>query len=105
EALADDLRRYLDGEPVDARPTSTAYRLYRRIRKYPVVVGLIGGILFLAAALSVISFSSGRRVKSAREPAIRTLREKAQITLDAAIDLRRSGRNDLMQRYLPILES
>jgi tetratricopeptide (TPR) repeat protein/tRNA A-37 threonylcarbamoyl transferase component Bud32 len=105
EALADDLRRYLDGEPVDARPASTAYRLYRRVRKYPVVTGLGGGILCLAAALSVIWFSSGRQVKNEQELAIRTLREKAQIALDAAIDLRRSGRSDLMQRYLPILES
>jgi tetratricopeptide (TPR) repeat protein/tRNA A-37 threonylcarbamoyl transferase component Bud32 len=105
EALADDLRKFLDGEPVDARPASTAYRLYRRIRKYPVVYGLSVGILCLAAALSLIWVSSGRRVKSEQDVAIRTLREKAKIALDAAIDLRRSGRNDLMQRYLLVLES
>jgi tetratricopeptide (TPR) repeat protein/predicted Ser/Thr protein kinase len=105
EEMADDMRRYLDGEPVEARAASPAYRLYRRVRKAPVVFGLAGALFCLLAASTLIWFAGGRRLKGEQELAIRTLREKAQVALDAALDLRRSGRIDLMQRYREVLES
>jgi len=40
-ALAEDLRRYLDGEPIDARRTSVVYRWATRARKHPTVASLI----------------------------------------------------------------
>ncbi|MDP2877043.1 MAG: protein kinase [Holophaga sp.] len=33
KALAEDLRRFLDGEPIQARPASVIYRLKKRLRK------------------------------------------------------------------------
>ncbi len=48
-ALADDLGRYLDGEPIAARPTGLLYRLSRRARKHKVAVatGAVAAVLLL----------------------------------------------------------
>jgi tRNA A-37 threonylcarbamoyl transferase component Bud32 len=54
QALADDLRRYLDGEPVHARPPRLWERLNRRVRALPEttsVGGVVGVALLLAALL------------------------------------------------------
>jgi WD40 repeat protein len=47
EALADDLDRYLAGEPVVARPGGQAERLRRWCRRNPVVASLAGTVLAL----------------------------------------------------------
>jgi len=36
-ALAEDLRRYLDGEPIQARPTSVAYRMLKKAKKHKAI--------------------------------------------------------------------
>lgn len=47
EALADDLRRYLEHEPVSARPDSAGYRLAKFVRRYRV--GVAAGLVTVAA--------------------------------------------------------
>jgi len=48
--LGEDLRRYLEGEPILARRPSTLYVLRRRLRKHPVItVGV--AVIVLAAAI------------------------------------------------------
>lgn len=55
EALAQDLRRYLDGEPVQARPASLGYRVakFARRNSVPLAVGgvvttlLVGALVFM----------------------------------------------------------
>jgi alkanesulfonate monooxygenase SsuD/methylene tetrahydromethanopterin reductase-like flavin-dependent oxidoreductase (luciferase family) len=49
--LAEDLRRFLDGEPIHARPISTPERLVRWARRNPWVAALSG-----AAALGLAAF-------------------------------------------------
>jgi serine/threonine protein kinase len=50
-ALADDIRRHLDGLPVEARPDAASYRLGKFVRRNKVLVG--------AAALVLVAILAG----------------------------------------------
>jgi WD40 repeat protein/tRNA A-37 threonylcarbamoyl transferase component Bud32 len=54
DALAKDLARWQDGEPIQARPIGPTARLWRWCRRKPVVAGLgaVAGLLLLAFAVT-----------------------------------------------------
>jgi WD40 repeat protein/tRNA A-37 threonylcarbamoyl transferase component Bud32 len=53
--LADDLHRFLDGEPIHARPTPAWERAYKWVRRHPAWAALIG----VTALATVVLFAVG----------------------------------------------
>jgi eukaryotic-like serine/threonine-protein kinase len=59
-SLADDLRRFLDGRPVTARPVSPVERSLKWARRSPAVAGLLASlILVVAVAFGLVSWQWG----------------------------------------------
>jgi serine/threonine-protein kinase len=60
EALAEDLERWLDGRPIEARPVSPAARLRRWCRRNPMLAGLSATAgLAILASLVVLGVATG----------------------------------------------
>jgi hypothetical protein len=55
EALADDLRRFKAGEPVQARPAGRLERAAKWAKRRPALAGLLGVTLLALVALAVLS--------------------------------------------------
>jgi serine/threonine protein kinase len=63
--LAEDLNRYLNNEPIQARPISSAEKLWRWVRRHPMAAGLLAaGLLAPIVALSAMSLLSARLVRA-----------------------------------------
>ena len=60
-ALADDLHRYLDGEPIKARPPGILRRTWMTMRKRPLYA-LLAFLLTLSLILGVIDYARSRNV-------------------------------------------
>jgi tetratricopeptide (TPR) repeat protein len=95
-ALADDLRRWLDGHPVEARPPSTMRRMARRARRSaPMLAAVLGVVLFVLAvvvSVLVIDERSARRERASEartELAART-RTAESLESDLGASLRRA---------------
>ncbi|MEM8712730.1 MAG: hypothetical protein AAGG01_17400, partial [Planctomycetota bacterium] len=54
-ALADDLRRFLRHQPIDARPASSIYQLKMFARRNRALVGAVGAIVVVSFIATVIS--------------------------------------------------
>ena len=78
--LAADIQRYLNHEPVVARPASVGYRLRRYTRRHRLAVGLGGGLLILLAAFSVLQAMQLRRITRERDHATRERDRATRIT-------------------------
>ncbi len=58
KALAEDLDRFLNGEPVKAQRASFLYRAAKKLKKYRAVALLLAGVLLVSSALSIASLRS-----------------------------------------------
>jgi tetratricopeptide (TPR) repeat protein len=81
-AFADELRRWLAGEPVEARPVTTIARAWRRVARNRVRLA-VGLIVLLAVASVVVLWSRGRgEIEAAKASAAGV--EQATHLLEAA---------------------
>jgi len=78
--LADDIRRYLNHEPVVARPASAAYRAQKYVRRHRVAVAVAGGLVLLLAAFSILQAVQLRRTTRERDRANRERDRATRIT-------------------------
>jgi len=80
-SLSADVRRYLEGLPVDARPATVVYKLRKFVGRHRVAVAAgTGAILLLTAFSGVTAYQSAR----IREESSRVARER-----DKALEVRR----------------
>ncbi len=69
DALADDVRRHLDGLPVRARPDTTLYRAAKFVRRHRAPVAVAGGVVLLLAGAGVYTATQSRRIARERDRA------------------------------------
>ena len=84
--MADDLRRYLKGEPVHAQPPSLTYLLGKQLRRHRVPISAAAGVLLTAVVGVVVAFLNISAALD-RETAAKTETENALIGETAAKNL------------------
>lgn len=90
--FADDIRRYLENEPITARPVSTLYRLRKFLRRNRV---LVGGMMATVLALSVGMGLYAVEAKQARLEA-----EKSRYEAEKAMAINNFMTNDFFTKLL-----
>jgi len=78
--LAADIRRYLNHEPVVARPASVGYQLRKYARRHRMAVGVAAGLVLVLAAFSVLQSLQLRRITRERDRANRERDRATRIT-------------------------
>jgi len=69
--LAADLRRYLNQEPIAARPASATYRIRKYVRRHRLAVAIAAVLLILLTAFSILQGVELRRITHERDRATR----------------------------------
>jgi serine/threonine protein kinase len=69
--IAADIRRYLNNEPIVARPASASYRLRKYVRRHRVAVTVAAGLFVLLAVFAGLQAVQLRRITRERDRANR----------------------------------
>jgi WD40 repeat protein len=89
--LALDLRRYLNHEPVTARPASAAYQLGKFIRRHRIAAGFIGMVTLLSAVASAAAFIAFHKQHEAEFQATQALQAQSLLLTQAAAQRLKDG--------------
>jgi serine/threonine-protein kinase len=101
-AFAADLKSFLSGDPIQARPPSMARKLARRVRKNSMAWGAAAAVL-AAAIFGWIAWRHSEDLQAEREATLQNLRDTAREALRTALRLRREGANHAMEPSLDLL--
>jgi WD40 repeat protein len=96
EALADDLRRFQNGEPIQARPTPTWERAWKWARRHPAVAALAAVVVTAVVALLAVGAIYHGRVVDALHQAEQYAEEGRQrlVRLHVAEGMHRLDQGD-----------
>ena len=75
QALADELDRFLRGEPIQARPANQVEKVWRWCRRHPAIAGLTGLVALLLVTVAVVSTVFATRLQQANERGREDLRK------------------------------
>ncbi len=79
-ALADDIARFLTGQPILARPPSAAYQLQKLIMRHKIGFGFAASLVVLIAAFAVVMAIQAERIARERDRANREAIASQQVT-------------------------
>jgi serine/threonine-protein kinase len=77
--LAEDLARYLNGEPIHARPTKLTYRLYKKVRKHKGLAITIAAATIVTLILGIVAIRTQLKSKEQARLAQQFGQEAAKI--------------------------
>jgi WD40 repeat protein/predicted Ser/Thr protein kinase len=102
QELADDLARFLRGEPVTARPVSGVARAWRWARRHPALASVSVGLFLALTAIAIItSITSVRVAHSQREAEQRAEESRRNLIHSLVVTGNRYLASDDAQRALP----
>jgi len=78
-ALAGDIENYLTGEPLTARPPTTAYFLRKRLWKYRVPIAIASSVLALLIGMAVFAYVRVSQERTKAVSARNMLQEKLDV--------------------------
>ena len=91
QVLADELQRFLKGEPILARPVSPPEQLWRWGRRHPAIASLAATVVLALTATSAIFYTSAHRIAQARAKEQVALREAQDDLYAANMQIASSG--------------
>ena len=101
QALADDLARYLAGQPILARPVGMVERAVKWVRRHPGIAAQIGGVFGLMLLATIVATTAALRIEQARQDTLTALanaQEASRRESEALLQSRRQiTRLDLLQ--------
>ena len=89
--LAADLRRYLNHEPVVARPASAAYQIRKFIRRHRFAAGFIGMVMVLSAVASGAAVIAFHKQHEAEFQTTQALQAQSRLLIQAAAQRLKDG--------------
>jgi eukaryotic-like serine/threonine-protein kinase len=108
QAVAQDLNRYLAGEPLEAKPVSKSARLWLWVRRHPTQSALAGALVFAMLSGAAVATALWLRAEASLK-AERSARELLQLTterlnrsheqLERATELERDARLRAQDRF------
>src|SRR5262249_3729209 len=95
--LADDLKRFLAGEPIQARPVGRLERAVKWVKRNPVVAGAVAAVLLALVAGGTFGYLQYRETKAAlaRESLHVVERDDALGKRDTALSEAKKANDDL----------